>query len=101
MENFTLIALVENLRTPMSDVIIRRVVQHQPNGFIFQTRSVKLPAFKIVADVQKPVLYTSETRPPMEFPGADFLMVLRKHLTSAELTGFDKPLSERIVEFKF
>jgi predicted ribosome quality control (RQC) complex YloA/Tae2 family protein len=101
MENFTLIALVENLRTPMSDVIIRRVIQHQPNGFIFQTRSVKLPAFKIVADMQKPALYASETRPPIEFPGVDFLMVLRKHLTSAELTGFDKPLSERIVEFKF
>jgi predicted ribosome quality control (RQC) complex YloA/Tae2 family protein len=28
-------------------------------------------------------------------------MVLRKHLTSAELTGFEKPLSERIVEFTF
>src|SRR5438105_3587260 len=28
-------------------------------------------------------------------------MVLRKHLTSAELTGFSKPLSERIVEFNF
>jgi predicted ribosome quality control (RQC) complex YloA/Tae2 family protein len=28
-------------------------------------------------------------------------MVLRKHLTSAELTGFEKPLSERILEFKF
>ena len=31
----------------------------------------------------------------------DFLMVLRKHLTSAELISFDKPLSERIVEFAF
>src|SRR5204863_4437670 len=40
-------------------------------------------------------------RPPQESPGADFLMVLRKHLTSAELIGFNKPLSERIVEFHF
>lgn len=31
----------------------------------------------------------------------DFLMVLRKHLTSAELISFNKPLSERIVEFVF
>src|SRR5499425_2815478 len=101
MENFTLIALVENLRAAMSDVIIRRVIQHQPNGFIFQTRSAKLPAFKIVAEMQKPALYASENRAPVESAGADFLMVLRKHLTSAELTGLKKPLSERIVEFDF
>src|SRR5437870_8020880 len=101
MENFALIALVESLRPAMSDVVIRRVVQHQPNGFIFQTRSVKLPAFKLVAEMQHPALYASEARPPMESPNADFLMVLRKHLTSAELTGFEKPLSERIVEFTF
>jgi predicted ribosome quality control (RQC) complex YloA/Tae2 family protein len=101
MENFTLIALVENLRPAMSDFLIRRVIQHQPNGFIFQTRSAKFPAFKIVAEMQKPALYASENRSPVESPGADFLMVLRKHLTSAELTGFKKPLSERIVEFDF
>jgi len=101
MENFTLIALVENLRSAMSDVIIRRVIQHQPNGFIFQTRSAKLPAFKIVAEMQKPALYASENRSPVESAGTDFLMVLRKHLTSAELTGFKKPVSERIVEFDF
>src|SRR6185503_10533345 len=34
-------------------------------------------------------------------PGVDFLMVLRKHLTSAELVSVTKPLSERIVEFVF
>jgi predicted ribosome quality control (RQC) complex YloA/Tae2 family protein len=101
MENFALIALMENLRSAMSDVIIRRIVQHQSNGFIFQTRSAKLPAFKIIAETQKPALYPSETRPPMESPSTDFLMVLRKHLTSAELTGFNKPLSERIIEFNF
>src|SRR5262245_4630871 len=98
MENFPLIALVENLRPVRTDVIIRRVVQHQSNGFIFQTRSVKLPAFKIVAEMQNPALYASEARPPAEPAGGDFLMVLRKHLTSAELIGFSKPLSERIVE---
>ena len=75
MENFTLIALVENLRMPMSDVIIRRVIQHQPNGFIFQTRAAKLPAFKIVAEMQKPALYASENRSPVESAGTDFLMV--------------------------
>jgi len=101
MENFTLIALVENLRPAMSDVIIRRVIQHQPNGFIFQTRSAKLPAFKIIAEMQKPALYASENRSPVESAGTDFLMVLRKHLTSAELTGLKKPLSERIIEFDF
>ncbi len=101
MENFALIAIVENLRPAMSELFIRRVVQHQRNGFIFQTRSVKFPAFKVVADPQNPCLYPSETRLPIETSGADFLMVLRKHLTSAELIGFQKPLSERIVEFVF
>ena len=80
---------------------VRRVVQHQPNGFIFQTRSPKFPALKIVVEPQNPSLYASEARPPTETPGMDFTMVLRKHLTSAELTGFEKPLSERIVEFTF
>src|SRR6266852_3899464 len=101
MENFALIAIVENLRPALSEVVIRRVIQHQRNGFIFQTRSVKLPAFKIVADPLNPVLYPSESRPPNETPGTDFLMVLRKHLTSAELVSFNKPVSERIVEFVF
>jgi predicted ribosome quality control (RQC) complex YloA/Tae2 family protein len=101
MENFALIALLESLRPAMSELLIRRIVQHQPGGFIFQTRSVKLPAIKIVAEVQRPALYPSETRPPLESTGTDFLMVLRKHLTSAELTGFNKPLSERILEFNF
>jgi len=101
MENFALIALVENLRPTMSDLIIRRVIQHQPNGFIFQTRSTKLPALKMVAETQHPTFYASENRPPLESTGTDFLMVLRKHLTSAELTGFEKALSERIVEFNF
>ena len=101
MENFTLVAIVENLRPAMSELVIRRVVQHQRNGFIFQTRSAKMPAFKVVAEPQSPSLYPSEARPPVETPGVDFLMVLRKHLTSAELVSFDKPLSERIVEFVF
>src|SRR5262245_35057261 len=60
MENFALIALVESLRPAMSDLVIRRVVQHQPNGFIFQTRSTRVPAFKVIADVQNPALYVSE-----------------------------------------
>ena len=101
MENFALIAIAENLRPALSEVLIRRVVQHQRNGFIFQTRSVKLPAFKLIAEPQNPALYVSETRPPLETANDDFLMVLRKHLTSAELISFDKPLSERIVEFAF
>src|SRR5262252_2381862 len=101
MENFALIALLENLRPAMSELVIRRIVQHQPNGFILQTRSVKLPGIKIVADVQRPAFYASETRPPIESPGTDFQMVLRKHLTSAELTSINKPLSERIIEFNF
>jgi predicted ribosome quality control (RQC) complex YloA/Tae2 family protein len=101
MENFALIALLESLRPAMSELIVRRIIQHQPSGFIFQTRSVKLPAIKIVADMQRPALYPSETRPPLESAGTDFLMVLRKHFTSAELTGFSKPLSERILEFNF
>ena len=101
MENFALIALVESLGPAMSELIIRRVIQHQPGGFIFQTRSVKLPAIKILADMQRPAFYASESRPPMESPGSDFLMVLRKHLTSAEVTRISKRFSERVLEFNF
>src|SRR5438034_802230 len=101
MENFALIAIVENLRPAMNGLAIRRVVQHQPNGFIFQTRSIKLPAFKVLTIPQSPTLYASEARVPIESPSLDFLMVLRKHLTSAELVSIDKPLSERIIELVF
>lgn len=101
MENLALVAIVENLRPAMTGLIVRRVIQHQPNGFIFQTRSAKLAALKILVEPQNPAFYASETRPPIETPGMDFTMVLRKHLTSAELVSFNKPLSERIVEFVF
>src|SRR5688572_12859215 len=101
MENFALVALMENLRPAMSELLIRRVIQHQPNGFIFQTRSAKLAAFKVLVEPQSPALYASEARPPIEAPSMDFLMVLRKHLTSAELIQLNKPLSERIIEFLF
>src|SRR5437867_3725135 len=101
MENFALIAIVENLRPTMNELAVRRVIQHQRNGFIFQTRSVKLPALKVIADPQAPALFASEARVPIESPSFDFLMVLRKHLTSAELVSLNKPLSERIVELVF
>ncbi len=101
MENFALVGLVENLKPAFADLVIRRVVQHQPNGFIFQTRSPKFSAFKVLMESQCPAIYLSENRPPIESPNDDFLMVLRKHLTSAELASFSKPLSERIVEFVF
>jgi len=51
--------------------------------------------------MQRPDLYASESRPPMESPSSDFLMVLRKHLTSAEVTRFSKRFSERVLEFNF
>src|SRR6266702_1720827 len=101
MENFAPIAMVENLRPAMTDLVVRRVIQHHPNGFIFQTRSARMPALKIVVEPQNPALYPSEARTPVETSGIDFQMVLRKHLTSAELVRFNKPLSERIVEFVF
>jgi predicted ribosome quality control (RQC) complex YloA/Tae2 family protein len=101
MENLALIAMMENLSPAMTDLVVRRVIQHHPNGFIFQTRSAKLPALKIAVAPQNPALYPSEARSPVEAAGIDFLMVLRKHLTSAELVSFFKPLSERIVEFVF
>ena len=66
MENLALVALVENLRPAMAELIIRRIVQHQPNGFIFQTRSPKLAALKFIVEPQNPSLYASEARPPME-----------------------------------
>src|SRR6185295_3290325 len=101
MENFALIGIAENLRPLMSDsaggLIVRRVIQHQPHGFILQTRSNRLPAIKLVMNAQYPAVYPSETRTPLESPGSDFLMVLRKHFTSAELIDFRKPLSDRIL----
>ncbi|HLQ77479.1 MAG TPA: NFACT family protein [Terriglobia bacterium] len=101
MENFALIALAEQLKPAMADLTIRRVIQHQPHGFIFQTRSARFPALKILMNAVFPAIYASESKPPLEAEGSDFLMVLRKHLTSAELAEFRKPLSERILEFKF
>src|SRR6185503_11402093 len=64
-------------------------------------RSNRLPAIKLVMNAQNPAIYPSETRPPMESAGSDFLMVLRKHFTSAELMEFRKPLSERVLELVF
>jgi predicted ribosome quality control (RQC) complex YloA/Tae2 family protein len=101
MENFALIALAEQLKPALTDFAIRRIVQHQPHGFIFHNRSSRLPALKILMNPQFPALYVSEARPFAEAEGSDFLMVLRKHLTSAELLEFRKPLSERILEFEF
>src|SRR5438067_8710326 len=99
MENFALIALAEQLKPALTGATIRRVIQHQPHGFIFQTGSARLPALKVLMNAQIPALYASEARPPLEPESSDFLMVLRKHLTSAELVEVRKPLSERIVEF--
>ena len=101
MENFALIALAESLKPALDGCIVRRVLQHQPNGFILQTRSSKLPALKILMEARNPAFYPSEAKPPTEAPGSDFLMILRKHFTSAELVEFRKPLSERVVEFVF
>src|SRR5436190_720144 len=101
MENLTLISLAENLKAATGDLLIRRVIQHQPNGFIFQTRSAKLSALKLLMHAPSPALYVSEGKLPIESPGSDFLMILRKHLTSAELIDFKKPLSERVFEFTF
>jgi predicted ribosome quality control (RQC) complex YloA/Tae2 family protein len=101
MENFALIALAENLRPSLEGCIIRRVIQHQTNGFLLQTRSAKLPSLKLLMEARNPAFYPSESKPPVDVPNSDFLMVLRKHFTSAELIDFRKPLSERVVEFTF
>jgi len=101
MENFALIAFAESLRPALDGCIIRRIVQHQPNGFILQTRSAKLPALKLLMDARNPAFYPSELKPPLETPGSDFLMVLRKHFTSAELLEFKKPVAERVIELVF
>jgi predicted ribosome quality control (RQC) complex YloA/Tae2 family protein len=101
MENLALIALAEQLKPALDGFLIRRVVQHQPHGFLFHGRSSKLPALKILMNAPFPALYVSEAKAPVETETSDFLMVLRKHLTSAELVDFRKPLSERIFEFEF
>ena len=96
-----MIALAESLRSVLDGCIIRRVIQHQPNGFILQTRSAKLPALKLIMDARNPAFYPSEAKPPLDAPNSDFLMVLRKHFTSAELIEFRKSLSERVLELVF
>jgi predicted ribosome quality control (RQC) complex YloA/Tae2 family protein len=101
MENLALVALAESLRPALDGCIIRRVVQHQTNGFILHTRSVKLPALKLIVDARNPGFYPSEAKPPTETPNSDFLMILRKHFTSAELVEFKKSLSERVIELVF
>jgi len=101
MENLALIALAEQLKPALEGFLIRRVVQHQPHGFLFHGRSSRLPALKILMNAPFPAVYVSEAKPPLETENSDFLMVLRKHLTSAELIEFRKPLSERIFEFDF
>jgi len=101
MENFALIALAEQLKPALADFTIRRIVQHQPHGFMLQGRSARLPSLKVLMNPQFPAIYASESKPFSEPEGSDFLMVLRKHLTSAELVEFRKPLSERILEFDF
>jgi predicted ribosome quality control (RQC) complex YloA/Tae2 family protein len=101
MENFALIAFAESLRPSLEGCIIRRVIQHQTNGFLLQTRSAKLPSLKLLMEARSPAFYPSESKPPIDVPNSDFLMVLRKHFTSAELIDFKKPLSERVVEFTF
>ncbi len=101
MENFALIALVEQLKTVTRGMVVRRVVQHHPNGFLLQTRTVKIPALKISLNARNPVIYVSGERPPVQAVTTDFLMILRKHLNSAQLLEVEKSLSERIVELKF
>ncbi len=101
MENFALIALVEELKTVTDGMVIRRIVQHHRNVFLLQTRSVRIPALKLSIDARNPIIYVSGERPPVEAVTTDFLMILRKHLVTAQLLEIDKPLSERIVELKF
>jgi len=52
-------------------------------------------------DARNPAFYPSEAKPPIESPNSDFLMILRKHFTSAELVDFRKSLSERVIELVF
>ncbi len=101
MENFALIALVEQLKTVTDGMVVRRITQHHRNAFLLQTRSVRIPALKLSIDSRNPIIYVSGERPPVEAVTSDFLMILRKHLVSARLLEIDKPLSERIVELKF
>ena len=101
MENFALISLVEELKRVTDGLVVRRIVQHQAKGFIFQTRATKVPALKVWLDARTPALYISNARPPVDYPTTDFTMVLRKHLNDARLKNIEKPLSERIVEMTF
>ena len=101
MENFALIALTEAIKREADGMVVRRVVQHHANGFIFQTRVVRMPALKVLLDARTPAMYVSGIRPPVESVGSDFLMVLRKHIGGARLLEVEKPLSERIVELRF
>jgi predicted ribosome quality control (RQC) complex YloA/Tae2 family protein len=95
MENLALVALVENLRPAMAELIIRRVVQHQIVHF--PNPIAKLPALSL--------LWSRRTLRSMHpgaaadgTPGMDFTMVFRKHSRRNDRL---RNLSERIVEFTF
>lgn len=101
MENFALISLADELDRATRDVVIRRIIQHQPRGLVLQTRTTRVPALKFLLDPRSPAVYVSARRPPVEHPAGDFVLVLRKHLVGAQLVKVAKPLSERILEFTF
>ena len=101
MENFTLIALTGEIADLATGMVVRRIVQHHPRGFLLQSRSTRVPALKISLEPRIPALYISDAKPPIDSVGGDFLMVLRKHLLSAELLEVHKSLAERIIELTF
>ncbi len=101
MENFALISLAAELETAARGMVVRRIVQYSDRGFLLETRTGRTPGLKLSMDPRNPVLYISGARPPVDRTGSDFLLTLRKHLSSARLIDIHKPLSERIVELRF
>ncbi len=96
-----MISLAAELETAARGMVVRRIVQYSDRGFLLETRTGRTPGLKLSMDPRNPVLYISGARPPVDKTGSEFLLTLRKHLSSAHLIDIHKPLSERIVEFRF
>ena len=101
MENFALIALVEELRLAAVGMPVRRLVQYPGHVFSLETRSGRMPGLKLSLDPRNPCLWVPGRQPAVETTTDDFVMVLRKHLVPARLVAIEKPLSERILELHF
>lgn len=101
MENFALITLAQELGAAATGMTVRRVIRYPHRVVYLETRSGRMPGLRISLDARNPALWIPGRLPSVPAETDDFVMVLRKHLLDAQLTGVGKPLSERVFELQF